>query len=88
MHAVPFLPSLLQEKVIGIDVGFCGRGMPLLVQFKPGQALMRFPIVLNRSRTLRLSFPRKRGSSTPQRLGLLDSRFRGNDSRELVLASI
>jgi hypothetical protein len=42
VRTVPFMPSLLQEKQIGFDVGFSGRGVPLLLQFKLGQALHRF----------------------------------------------
>ena len=42
VHTVPFMPSLLQEKQIGFDVGFGGRGIPLLLQFKLGQSLRRF----------------------------------------------
>jgi hypothetical protein len=42
IRAVPFLPSLLQEKLIGFDVGFGERGVPLLLQFKLGQTLRRF----------------------------------------------
>jgi len=42
VRTVPFIPSLLQEKVVGFDVGFSGRGVPLLLQFKLGQSLTRF----------------------------------------------
>ena len=42
VRTVPFMPSLLQEKQIGFDVGFGGRGMPLLLQFKLGQSPQRF----------------------------------------------
>lgn len=42
VRTVPFMPSLLQEKEIGFDVGFGGRGVPLLLQFKLGQSLQRF----------------------------------------------
>lgn len=42
IRTVPFLPSLLQEAEIGFDVGFSGRGVPLLLQFKLGQSLTRF----------------------------------------------
>jgi len=42
IRTVPFLPSLLQEKQIGFDVGFGGRGVPLLLQFKLGHSLHRF----------------------------------------------
>jgi hypothetical protein len=42
IRAVPFLPSLLQEKQLGFDVGFGERGVPLLLQFKLGQTLRRF----------------------------------------------
>jgi hypothetical protein len=42
VRTVPFLPSLLQEKKIGIDVGFNRTGFPLLLQFKLGQSLGRF----------------------------------------------
>jgi hypothetical protein len=42
IRTVPFMPSLLQEKRIGFDVGFGDRGVPLLLQFKLGQSLSRF----------------------------------------------
>jgi hypothetical protein len=42
VRTVPFMPSLLQEKQVGFDVGFSGRGVPLLLQFKLGQSLHRF----------------------------------------------
>ena len=42
IRTVPFLPSLLQEKQIGFDAGFNGRGAPLLLQFKLGHSLQRF----------------------------------------------
>jgi|HubBroStandDraft_4_1064222.scaffolds.fasta_scaffold11591_4 hypothetical protein len=42
VRTVPFMPSLLQEKQIGFDVGFTGSGVPLLLQFKLGQSLTRF----------------------------------------------
>jgi len=42
VRTVPFMPSLLQEKEVGFDVGFGGRGVPLLLQFKLGQSLHRF----------------------------------------------
>jgi hypothetical protein len=42
VRTVPFLPSLLQEKKIGIDVAFNRTGFPLLLQFKLGQSLRRF----------------------------------------------
>lgn len=42
IRAVPFLPSLLQEKQVGFDVGFSERGVPLLLQFKLGQTLRNF----------------------------------------------
>jgi hypothetical protein len=42
VRTVPFMPSLIQEKVVGFDVGFSGRGVPLLLQFKLGQSLKRF----------------------------------------------
>lgn len=39
IRAVPFLPSLVHEKVVGFDVGFKLRGTALLLQFKLGQNL-------------------------------------------------
>jgi hypothetical protein len=42
VRTVPFMPSLLQEKLVGFDAGFSGRGVPLLLQFKLGQSLNRF----------------------------------------------
>lgn len=42
VSAVPFMPSLLQEKKLGFDVSFSGGGIPLLLQFKLGQSLTRF----------------------------------------------
>jgi hypothetical protein len=42
IRTVPFMPSLLQEKQVGFDVGFGGRGVPLMLQFKLGQSLRRF----------------------------------------------
>jgi len=42
LEAVPFLPSLLQEKKVGFDVLFKKKGVPLLLQFKLGQSLNRF----------------------------------------------
>lgn len=42
VRTVPFMPGLLQENKIGFDVGFSGRGVPLLLQFKLGQSLTRF----------------------------------------------
>lgn len=42
VHTVPFLPSLIQENEVAFDVGFNGRGVPLLLQFKLGQSLTRF----------------------------------------------
>jgi hypothetical protein len=39
---VPFMPSLLQEKKIGFDAGFGGKGVPVLLQFKLGQSLTRY----------------------------------------------
>jgi hypothetical protein len=42
IRTVPFLPSLIQEKGVGFDVGFHGRGAALLLQFKLGQSLSRF----------------------------------------------
>ena len=42
VRTVPFLPSLLQEKQIAFDVGFGGRGVPIVLQFKLGQSLTRF----------------------------------------------
>ena len=42
VQTTPFMPSLLQEKIVGFDVGFGGRGVPLLLQFKLGQSLKRF----------------------------------------------
>jgi hypothetical protein len=38
----PFLPSLVQEKKLGFDVGFELPGVMLLIQFKLGVALQRF----------------------------------------------
>jgi hypothetical protein len=40
--ALPFLPSLLQEKVLGFDVGFKARGRVVLLQFKLGHELHRY----------------------------------------------
>jgi hypothetical protein len=42
VRTVPFLPSLIQEKDVGFDVGFSDGGVPLLLQFKLGQSLTRF----------------------------------------------
>lgn len=42
IRAVPFLPSLLQEKKVGFDVAWKKPGAPLMVQFKLGQQLQRF----------------------------------------------
>ena len=42
LRAVPFLPNLLHEAVLGFDVGFDRLGTPLLLQFKLGQAMKRF----------------------------------------------
>lgn len=42
VRAVPFMPSLVQEKGVGFDVGFKGGGTLLLLQFKLGQSLTRF----------------------------------------------
>lgn len=42
VRTVPFLPSLIQENEVAFDVGFSGRGVPLLLQFKLGQSLTRF----------------------------------------------
>jgi len=42
LRAVPFLPNLLHEAVLGFDVGFDRPGAPLLLQFKLGQAMKRF----------------------------------------------
>ncbi|SDO06416.1 hypothetical protein [Afipia sp. GAS231] len=42
VRTVPFMPSLLQEKQVAFDVGFGGRGVPLILQFKLGHSLRRF----------------------------------------------
>lgn len=42
IRAVPFLPSLLHEARLGFDVAFNRPGVPLLLQFKLGQAMQRF----------------------------------------------
>lgn len=42
LEVVPFMPSLVQEKEVGFDVGFNRPGKPLLLQFKLGQSLTRF----------------------------------------------
>lgn len=42
MRAVPFLPSLIQEKKLGFDVAFDRPGAALMLQFKLGQSLTRF----------------------------------------------
>ncbi|MET4519782.1 hypothetical protein [Bradyrhizobium sp. I1.7.5] len=42
LSAVPFLPSLVQEASLGFDVAFNVRGVPLMIQFKLGQAMRRF----------------------------------------------
>ncbi|WP_143240199.1 hypothetical protein [Agrobacterium sp. DSM 25558] len=42
LSAVPFLPSLLHEAQLGFDVGFNRVGVPLMIQFKLGQAMRRF----------------------------------------------
>lgn len=42
LSATPFLPSLIHEAELGFDVGFDRPGVPLLLQFKLGQALRRF----------------------------------------------
>lgn len=42
LRAVPFLPNLLHEAELGFDVGFDRPGVPLLLQFKLGQAMRRF----------------------------------------------
>jgi hypothetical protein len=42
LRATPFLPSLLQEAVLGFDVRFDRPGAALLLQFKLGEALQRF----------------------------------------------
>jgi hypothetical protein len=42
LRTTPFLPSLLQEAKLGFDVAFDRPGVPLLLQFKLGEALQRF----------------------------------------------
>lgn len=42
IRAVPFLPSLIQEKKLGFDVKFDRPGTALMLQFKLGQSLSRF----------------------------------------------
>ncbi|WP_420969561.1 hypothetical protein [Bradyrhizobium sp. B120] len=42
LSAVPFLPSLIQEASVGFDVAFNVQGLPLMIQFKLGQAMRRF----------------------------------------------
>ncbi|WP_157113609.1 hypothetical protein [Bradyrhizobium embrapense] len=42
LSAVPFLLSLIQEAAVGFDVAFNVRGIPLMIQFKLGQAMRRF----------------------------------------------
>jgi hypothetical protein len=42
LHTTPFLPSLLHEAKLGFDVAFDRPGLPLLLQFKLGEALQRF----------------------------------------------
>lgn len=42
LSAVPFFPSLLHEAQLGFDVGFNHVGVPLMLQFKLGQAMRRF----------------------------------------------
>jgi hypothetical protein len=41
LRTTPFLPSLLQEKKLVFDVAFDRPGVPLLLQFKLGEALQR-----------------------------------------------
>jgi hypothetical protein len=42
LRAVPFLPSLIQEKKLGFDVAFDRPGAALMLQFKLGQSLTRY----------------------------------------------
>ncbi len=42
IRAVPFLPSLIQEKKLGFDVAFDRPGAALMLQFKLGQSLTRY----------------------------------------------
>lgn len=42
LRATPFLPNLIDEGSLGFDVGFERLGVPILLQFKLGQALQRF----------------------------------------------
>lgn len=42
IRAVPFLPSLIQEKDLGFDVALNRPGAALMLQFKLGQSLKRF----------------------------------------------
>jgi hypothetical protein len=42
LSATPFFPNLIHEAELGFDVGFNLPGVPLLLQFKLGQAVRRF----------------------------------------------
>jgi hypothetical protein len=42
LRPTPFLPSLIQEAKVGFDVLFDRPGIPLLLQFKLGEAVQRF----------------------------------------------
>jgi len=42
LSATPFFPNLIHEAELGFDVGFNVPGVPLLLQFKLGQAIRRF----------------------------------------------
>ena len=42
LAATPFLPSLIHEATLGFDVSFARAGVPLMLQFKLGQAMRRF----------------------------------------------
>src|ERR1700753_622401 len=42
LAAIPFFPNLIHEAELGFDVGFRRAGIPLLLQFKLGQAARRF----------------------------------------------
>lgn len=42
LNAIPYLPNLIDEAGLGFDVGFERPGLPLLLQFKLGEALQRF----------------------------------------------
>lgn len=44
LKAVPYLPSLKQEKKLGFDVGFKDKGKIVLLQFKLGQELTRLHV--------------------------------------------